>query len=87
MFFIILFPFKIVFINSNRGVVFGRKTFQMPLAEIGWATLSRRGSFNPEDGFVGCPRQNETYMYSPCLSIKQLILSDQKSSILEVAIV
>ena len=43
---------------QNRGAVFGIKNFQKPLAEIRWATLSRRGSFNPEDGFVACLRQS-----------------------------
>ena len=45
-------------LSQTGGAVFGIKSFQKPLAEIGWATLSRRGSFNPEDGFVGCLRQS-----------------------------
>jgi hypothetical protein len=45
-------------LSRTGGAVFGIKNFQKPLAEIGWATLSRRGSFNPEDGFVGCLRQS-----------------------------
>ena len=45
-------------LSRTGGAVFGIKNFQKPLAEIGWATLSRRGSFNPEDGFVGCLRHS-----------------------------
>jgi hypothetical protein len=44
----------------NRGAVFGIKNFQKPLAEIGWATLSRRGIFFSDDGCVDCDRQKKT---------------------------
>ena len=44
---------------TGGGTHFGRKSFQMPLAEKGWATLSRRGIFVSDDGFLGCPRHNK----------------------------
>ena len=47
-------------LSRTGGAVFGIKNFQKPLAEIGWATLSRRGIFVSDDGSLGCLRHSKS---------------------------
>ena len=44
---------------TPSGAVFGQKTFQMPLAEMAWPFLPRRGIFILNDGFLDRLRHNK----------------------------